>query len=388
MLPPRHHARLLLLTFLECAAAIFLERGIYFFTDERLHFTPTQNLWLAMLFGICYALGAWLSHPIAHRLGEKRMLRGLLVILIGLHAWIGFMPHGIGLVVAFAGIGLMIGAKWPIIESYVNAGRSTHDTIKSVGRFNLAWASSVPLTLAAVGPLLDGPYPASMFWIALSLHVTGLGLTWPLPQVPAHLPDDHPHRPDGPTSRYYHALLRSSRWALLGSCAMMFLVAPLMPTIFDRLHVAVDWAPAASSLLDWVRLMAFFILGWWTAWHGRRLPLVGAGVALPIGFALILFGPNLLIVLLGEIIFGLAMGMCYYAALYYAMVVKNASVDAGGAHEAIIGSGVAIGPMLGLLGFGLAPAVGSSAGAMLISIGPLVLLCLGMGLWPLMRTAR
>ncbi len=46
--------------------------------------------------------------------------------------------------------------------------------------------------------------------------------------------------------------------------------------------------------------------------------------------------------------FGIAGGMTYYAALYYAMVMKNAAVEAGGAHEGLIGSGLMVGPVIGL----------------------------------------
>ena len=48
----------------------------------------------------------------------------------------------------------------------------------------------------------------------------------------------------------------------------------------------------------------------------------------------------------GELLFGWAVGEVYFAALYYAMVVQNASVEAGGGHERIIGLGFALGFLL------------------------------------------
>jgi hypothetical protein len=65
---------------------------------------------------------------------------------------------------------------------------------------------------------------------------------------------------------------------------------------------------------------------------------------------LILLGNSLPLVILGEIIFGVAAGFSYTAALYYALVADNASVDAGGAHESLIGIGIALGPLSGLAG--------------------------------------
>ena len=52
----------------------------------------------------------------------------------------------------------------------------------------------------------------------------------------------------------------------------------------------------------------------------------------------------------GELIFGGAAGFAYTAALYYALLAENASVDAGGAHESLIGIGIGLGPLSGLAG--------------------------------------
>src|SRR4051794_37696744 len=52
----------LVLSFVESFGTILLERGIYFFTHERLHYSDTQNLALAAGFGATYGAGAWVSH--------------------------------------------------------------------------------------------------------------------------------------------------------------------------------------------------------------------------------------------------------------------------------------------------------------------------------------
>jgi hypothetical protein len=42
------------------------------------------------------------------------------------------------------------------------------------------------------------------------------------------------------------------------------------------------------------------------------------------------------------------MGLTYYAALYYALAVGHAEVEAGGSFEALIGAGYFLGPLLGI----------------------------------------
>jgi hypothetical protein len=73
-------------------------------------------------------------------------------------------------------------------------------------------------------------------------------------------------------------------------------------------------------------------------------------LALPAGFLLVLLGHSLPLLILGEVIFGVAAGFAYTSSLYYALVAENASVDAGGAHEGLIGIGIGLGPLSGLAG--------------------------------------
>jgi hypothetical protein len=107
-------------------------------------------------------------------------------------------------------------------------------------------------------------------------------------------------------------------------------------------------------------------------------------VMLPAGFLLVLAGPalpdalaagRLPAVLVGELLFGWTAGEVYFAALYYAMVVKNASVAAGGGHESLIGLGFALGPAAGLAGVALESLLGSQLAGILSVVGVLLLVC-------------
>lgn len=146
------------------------------------------------------------------------------------------------------------------------------------------------------------------------------------------------------------ALLGSARWSMTGSYALLYVLAPLMPSLLAGLELPVTLATPVASVLDAVRVVTFGALGAITAWHGKRAPMWLTMAALPLGFLLILLGDSLPLVILGEVIFGVAAGFAYTSALYYALVSENASVDAGGAHESLIGIGIGLGPLSGLAG--------------------------------------
>ncbi len=373
------------LTFVQSLATVLLERGLYFYTDEKLGFSAAENLGLAVVFGACYGVGAIVSHRVTAKRGERPTLQAVLIGLGVLNLTVAMMPSAVIVWAGFAGIALLIGMKWPIIESYVTAGATPDRTLKVIGRFNMAWSSAMPLGLGLTGVMIERVSPTSFIFLAALIYLGTLPLLLKLPWVPVHLDHDHPERPDPARLRRYRALMVSSRWSLLATCAMMFLLVPLMPSLFGRLGHGVLWSPALSSVVDLCRFLAFAGLGVWTFWRGRSLPLGVSACCIPVGFLMVLFAPTTAMAIAGQVVFGFCAGQVYFAALYHAMVLENASVEAGGQHEALIGAGFALGPAIGLAGIGLQRVTGDAVGGMLIAVVPLVVVCLAASLWPLIK---
>jgi MFS family permease len=365
----------LALSFVESFGTILLERAIYFFSTEKLAYSQTQNLALALCFGVTYTFGAARSHALARRLGERRALALTLFGLLVLHALLAASPGGWVLPVCFGLVGALEGLKWPIVESYIAAGLDPEEQQRAVGQFNVCWACAVPLALAAAGPLIASGRPGALFLLATAVNVPALLL---LPRFPArvqHMEESHPSRPLGAALQRYRGLLGASRWSMLSSYALMFLLAPLLPEVFHRLGCSVQRATLLASCLDAVRVTTFAALALLPGWHGRALPLLLSALGLPLGFGAIVFGSTLPMVLAGEVAFGVLAGISYYAALYYALVVQNASVDAGGAHEGLIGIGLVVGPAVGLIGHGLTSVGGTYQAGIVAAALPFVLAC-------------
>ncbi|MCC6679580.1 MAG: MFS transporter [Phycisphaeraceae bacterium] len=375
---------LLVATFLGSIAVIFLERGLYFFTDDQLGFSRFANLWLGLSHGVAYAIGALLSHAAAGRFGERRTLLWLTTVLTGLMVLLTWRPIPGVVWIVFPVSGVFNGCMWPIIESYTTAGLVSKQMFKVVGRFCIAWSSAVPIALAISGPLIASPWPASLFAVAMLLFAVMIVMFARLPARPMHAPPDHPELPDPSRRQRYRALMIAGRWSMLSNYALLFLLAPMLPYILTtRLDLSTQIATPIASLMDWTRVLAFISLGAMTAWYGRASPLLAAVALMPAGFLMVLFGPSLQWVIAGELLFGLVGGLVYYAALYYALAFKNAAVEAGGGHEALIGAGFALGPACGLIGLSLAGAMGDEVYGMLAGVVPLVLLCMCGGAIPL-----
>jgi len=385
-------SRVLLNTFAASFAATLLQRGAYFFTHDVLAFTQAQNLWFALMFGVVYVAGASASHPVSARLGERRTLVGVIAGLALAHFLIAANPTAAMITVVFAVIGVLQGMMWPLFESYMSAGETPEKLGRALGRYNICWALSVPPSLALAGPLIASGKPWLLFVVAATVNAAVALSCLAFPHHPPHLEASHSSRPDALALARVRPLLLSARFAMLESYLLLLLLAPLMPEIMTRVGFGVAAATRASSLLDVARLACFLGLFLYAAWHNRKAPLAFAAIALPVGFFLVLFGNTATLVLSGEILFGLAAGFLYTAALYYAQLVQNASVDAGGAHEALIGVGYALGPSAGLIGTALAHGAGPGTTdyvhGMTIAILPLIALCTAGALYVLVKPVR
>lgn len=371
----RSFRRLGLLSFQESLATIFVERGIYFFTHDRLGYGDVANLWLSLGFGGLYVVGALASHHLSRRTGERRLLGLVLAGQLLLHAAMAWYRGPVWIFASASTLGLLHGLKWPLIESFVSAGQSARDTARSLGRFSLCWASAVPISLGVSGWLTQQWEPA-VFAAAAGINALSLLLVTGLAPRPAHLSEDDPQRPSRRVMPRLRALLGASRWFLLLSYATMWILAALLPGVLADLVGSLAGQTAVSGLLDVGRVAAFAVLVTTARWHGKAWPIALAGGLLVPAFALCLWGPGVVVLIAAEVAFGLVAGMIYYAALYYAAVVKNAAVEAGGVHEALIGAGFTLGPLVGMAGVWLAPWTGGKAIGVLVALAPLAAVCL------------
>lgn len=382
---------LLIAVFLLSVATASAEHAVFFFTKEALGFGVMANLLLALVFGATYLAGAHRSHALSEwsvrRLpgvgNERAVLLAVLasqVVIGGLLAW---SPTPGMFWALWPVLGLVSGVQWPIVESYVVAGRPPRAAATAISRFNVTWAVAVVWAVAVSGFLIDWWEPA-LFAMGGLLNLVGIGvLLATFPKRATHLQDDHPERIAAEVVRSYRPLIASSRWSMLSSYTLMFVLGPYLPEVFDTLGYGVVAATLLAGVLYALRVVSFAWMGVWTGWHGKKLPLAIGAVALPAGALLILLPSAIMPVLIGEVVFGFTAGVIYTASLYYGMIEKNASVEAGGDHEAVIGVGFCLGPLLGMAGHKFSSTLGSAVAGMTLGLSPMIVVGLVGGLWPL-----
>ncbi len=350
-------------TFFNSIGTGVVTNGVVYLTKHGYGFSDALNYWLAVLMGVTYIVGALGAQPLiawvravvpgaSSRaiLGAMMLVMALLCVVPQAALWLqggeGRSSWPIWLVVAL--YSPLTGVLWPMVESYLSGGRSGAPLRKVVGRWNIVWSSAVVAAYFGIAPFVERA-PAGT---VLALGAVHLGcwwlLTWFSRDPAPHDPEEHePHPP------VYYKLLVTFRLLLPMSYVVSSALGPYLPSVMTRMRVNDEYQTIIASAWLAPRVLMFFVLDRWQGWHGRWFPAVAGGVLLVGGFAVTVFADRaptqgwfIAVLAVGLALFGVGMAVVYSGAIYYAMEVGQSEVQAGGKHEALIGMGYTVGPVV------------------------------------------
>jgi hypothetical protein len=297
--------------------------GLFFLTREHYGFSVRRNLILGACMGAASALAARSAGPLCQTLTQKRVLMSAL----GCWAVAALLPviwlQGEPVVWVSALVGAACSALvWSVAESYVAGGRSGAELRGAVGIFALSWTPATALALimalACSARISVSPEP-----VAPSFEVSSV----------------HPE---------YPLLLRSAFVLLPIGYLISSTLGPVLPQRFSDAGLQFSGSSAASVWLV-ARFVTLLVMWRVHAWHGRWETLAFGVFALVSGLGLVLLATTPAGLLLGLGVYGVGMGISYYAALYYMLAVGHDPVHAGGHFEVAVGLAYAAGPVLGVL---------------------------------------
>jgi len=352
---PAPLAAVLAVTFAGSVSGGVFWAAIFFVTARQYGFTPTGNLVLAAVMGAVYAVTAAGAGRLVRRLSASSSPRTLLTAALAVWTLAAIAPlvapHSEAVLWGGALLGAVASAmSWPIVESYLSAGRHGAQMRAAIGWFNVTWTPATALGLLLL-PVVTRIGPLSALALSAAGSFAALVATFRLPARPgAHEPEEA----QAAVGREYPFLLRAVSWLLPMSYLLCAAMSPLLP---HRLAAVSGGTAGGGVAALWMVARFFTLLAMWRFgfWHGRWGTLVLAAGTLAGGLAVVMLAPSVTLLAVGLIVFGVGMGLTYYAALYYSLAVGHAAVDAGGAFEALIGFGYFAGPLLGLGGRALAP---------------------------------
>jgi hypothetical protein len=357
----------LAVTFLGSVSTGVFWAGIFFVTAAHYRFSPERNLVLAAAMGGIYAVGARYAGAVSRALERRFSPR---TVLIGaLLAWgvASLLPLVFDVEPMLWAAALVGGALpamvWPIVESFLAAGRHGADMRSALGWFNVTWtpATAVPLLLM---PVLA---QVNVMWTVALTGIVNTGAALAALALPRRPAVHEREAAEAAVGREYAWLVQSASWLLPLGYVMSSTLAPVLPHRLDE--VGAGDVPSSVIASTWMIARFLTLALMWRVgfWHGRWGTLVAAAGALGGGLAIALLGSKLSMVVLGLALFGAGMGLIYYAAIYYSMAIGHAAVDASGTFEALIGVGYCMGPLLGLAGHVAVDPVRAPSATMLLT---------------------
>lgn len=344
----------LALTFLASIATAVMWNGLGFVAKSDYGFQEWETFLLFAANGLVYAIAAILSGRVLRALEGLLSPRGMIALTLVAQAlaapMVGLVDGRWALWTTSFLFSICSAWLWPIVESYMSAGRHGHSMRATIGWWNVTWMTANALGLASMSLFIwadigDEGGRWSVGALGPICLLAAVMLIW-FPERPA----EHRAERHDEVGRNYAGMLTSCRIMLPMSYVLIGALSSLMPYKLDELGVA----PTLETPLTatWLVARVFLVVGMWRLlfWHGRWGSLGLAGFLMLVGFGLIAIGPNLASVLAGLALVGAGQGMIYYSAIYYALSVGHAEVDAAGTHESLIGLGYAAGPAVGLFG--------------------------------------
>ncbi len=363
---------------------------LFFFTERQLHFGVSENLSLVALHGLIYTGSAWLGGWVAHRLGSFPALKigfSIMALALGAGAFLHLTAAQVAVMLAWT-FGVCF--SWPTLQSLISEGEPKSRMPRMAGIYNIIWAGVSAISYFIGGVLFEKLGVASMFWIPVLIHILQLGMVFWLAQKVSHVevPMAKEGTRDAPQMSSEllikeDALARKIflRFALLTNPFAYVAIntaIPMIPEVAARFKLSPIWAGVFCSLWLFMRMAAFILFWLWPGWHYRFGFLLSAKILLVISFLGLLLAPQLWIMLMAQVVFGLSVGLIYYSSLYYSMNGGTAKSEHGGLHEAMIGLGTFVGATVGVSAKYFFPAV---AGISIWAVACLLLIGLGALIW-------
>ena len=136
--------------------------GVPFIAKHAYDFTQTRNLLLALAMGLVYMAGAFTAGRVTRWVERWLSPRGVLdacvivvtVVCLGPVVFRGERGEPALWVAALVGT-YLYSLLWPLLESYLTAGRHGAQMRSAIGWFNLTWASAVAIPLFLMAPILE-----------------------------------------------------------------------------------------------------------------------------------------------------------------------------------------------------------------------------------------
>jgi MFS family permease len=321
--------------------------GVTFAISRRaaeLGASASQLGWLGAVWIGVYAMVALVTGRYSDRVG-RRQLAFVGCLIAGSMAFVCSLTTQIGWLLLFSAIfGSGLACFWPAIIAWLGEGLSGHKLAVRLTAFGVAWNLGLLLGFMLSGVLFKHGPKLAFYASAGSILLIAILLLLPIKQSgndneftdtgPA------PHIPKGRGFRKTAWLANfATNFALAGTTA-------LFPQLAMHVGISADVHGALLAAGRGAALVAFVALQLLAFWRTRLWPLWVAQLVCVASLVWIGLANTTWMFAAAWIVGGAVSGYAYQASIYFTLEEMNEKGKGSGFHEAIIGSGMFVGPVL------------------------------------------
>lgn len=300
--------------------------------------------WLGAVWIGVYAMLALVTGRFSERVGRRKLAIIGCVIAACMASACSLTTRVGWLLVFSAGFGGGVACFWPSLIAWLGEGLSGHKLAARLTNFGVAWNVGLLLGFALTGVLFkQGPklaFYASTGFILLIVLLLLFPTNQPVSGVGSSPDEPAAHIPKGRGFRKTAWLANfTTNFALAGTSA-------LFPQLATHLGIGADVHGALLAAGRAAALLAFVALQLLMFWRTRLWPLWIAQLGCAAALVWIGFANATWMFAAAWIIGGVVSGYAYQASIYFTLEEMTEKGKGSGFHEAIVGSGMFLGPML------------------------------------------
>jgi MFS transporter, DHA1 family, multidrug resistance protein len=320
--------------------------GVSFAVTRRaaeLGATPAELGLLSATWIGAYALSALGTGRLSDRLGRRTVARAGCALTAVMSVTCAFTTNVPALAVLMAIFGLGLAGFWPTAIAWVSE-RAGSLLNSRLARFSVAWNIGLMAGFAESGQIFRR-WPTAAFFVASGI----IALTVALLCLPARA-EDPVHGGTGTPHAAIPAGRGFRKTAWLANFASAFTGAgagAMFPKLATSLGIPADVHGLLFAAGRGAALVIFLVLPLLSFWRTRLWPLWVAQAIAAIGFASLGVANATWAFAAAFAVTGAVSGYTYQASVFFTMEEMVEKGKGGGLHEAVLGIGMALGPLLG-----------------------------------------
>jgi len=231
---------------------------------------------------------------------------------------------------------------WSPIEAWI--AKVSDNLPKSLGYFNISWCAGISVGSLMGGVLFEINWRLPFIFTALFSLITIFFLYYcPRALLTPILQNVIEKKTDKLENPFILV-------AWIGNFIAWFGIGTIR-YLFPKLAVSLGITPfilgVLMFLLTGIQAFISYVLGRISKWHDRFNFLIFAQILMGIGFLIPYFASSTLMFFCAFTLIGVGIGVVYFFSIYYSLAAGHSMGERGGVHEALVGLGGLVGPLMG-----------------------------------------